>query len=207
MASVIKTAVVKRAVIKKRWLLLLLLVLFIAYVVVVYRSIVRQSGRDESRPADAIVVFGAAEYDGRPSPVFKARLDHAVELYHRGLAPMVITTGGAGADPRFTEGEVGREYLKAHGVPDAALIAETQSPDTAASARRVSTIMRANGMHTCLAVSDGYHIFRIKHMLEREGITVYGAPRASSKPQSFWKRNEAVFHEITSYTLWVLHLS
>ncbi|HXB20003.1 MAG TPA: YdcF family protein [Candidatus Solibacter sp.] len=207
MASVIKTAVVKRAVIKKRWLLLLLLVLFIAYVVVVYRSIVRQSGRDESRPADAIVVFGAAEYDGRPSPVFKARLDHAVELYHRGLAPMVITTGGAGADPRFTEGEVGREYLKAHGVPDAALIAETQSPDTAASARRVSTIMRANGMHTCLAVSDGYHIFRIKHMLEREGITVYGAPRASSKPQSFWKRNEAVFHEITSYTLWLLHLS
>jgi uncharacterized SAM-binding protein YcdF (DUF218 family) len=207
MASVIKTAVVKTAVIKKRWLLLLLLVLFIAYVVVVYRSIVRQSGRDESRPADAIVVFGAAEYDGRPSPVFKARLDHAVELYHRGLAPMVITTGGAGADPRFTEGEVGREYLKAHGVPDAALIAETQSPDTAASARRVSTIMRANGMHTCLAVSDGYHIFRIKHMLEREGITVYGAPRASSKPQSFWKRNEAVFHEITSYTLWLLHLS
>jgi uncharacterized SAM-binding protein YcdF (DUF218 family) len=207
MASVIKTAVVKTAVIKKRWLLLLLLVLFIAYVVVVYRSIVRQSGRDESRPADAIVVFGAAEYDGRPSPVFKARLDHAVELYHRGLAPMVITTGGAGADPRFTEGEVGREYLKAHSVPDAALIAETQSPDTAASARRVSTIMRANGMHTCLAVSDGYHIFRIKHMLEREGITVYGAPRASSKPQSFWKRNEAVFHEITSYTLWLLHLS
>jgi len=200
-------AVIKTAVIKKRWLLWFLLALLIAYVVVVYRGIVGQSGKDESRAADAIVVFGAAEYDGRPSPVFKARLDHAVELYHRGLAPMVITTGGAGADPQFTEGEVGREYLKAHGVPDAALIAETQSPDTAESARRVSTIMRANGMHTCLAVSDGYHIFRIKHMLERQGVTVYGAPRANSKPQSLWKRNVAVFHEITSYTVWVLHLS
>ncbi len=195
------------AVSKKKWLLLLFLVLLVGYVAVVYRSIVRQSGKDEARPADAIVVFGAAEYDGRPSPVFKARLDHAVELYHRGLAPMVITTGGAGADPQFTEGEVGREYLKAHGIPDDALIAETQSPDTAESARRVSTIMRANGMRACLAVSDGYHIFRIKHMLGRQGMTVYGAPRPNSKPQSAWKRNEAVFHEITSYTLWLLHLS
>jgi uncharacterized SAM-binding protein YcdF (DUF218 family) len=192
---------------KKKWLLWFLLVLLAGYFVIVYRSIVRQSEKDESRPADVIVVFGAAEYDGRPSPVYKARLDHAVELYHRGLAPMVITTGGGGADPQFTEGEVGREYLKAHGIPDDVLIAETQSRDTAESARRVSTIMRANGMHACLAVSDGYHIFRIKHMLGREGMTVYGAPRANSKPQSLWKRSVAVFHEITSYTLWLLHLS
>ena len=192
---------------KRKWLLLLLLFLVMGYIVVVYESIVWQSGKDESRPADAIVVFGAAEYGGRPSPVYKARLDHAVGLYHGGLAPMVITTGGAGADPQFTEGEVGREYLKAHGIPDAALIAETQSPDTAESARRVSTIMRTNHMNTCLAVSDGYHIFRIKHMLGRQGITVYGAPRPNSKPQSLWKRNVAVFHEITSYTVWVLHLS
>jgi uncharacterized SAM-binding protein YcdF (DUF218 family) len=192
---------------RKKWLLLTLLAVLAGYILVLYGSIVRQSGKDEARPADAIVVFGAAEYGGRPSPVFKARLDHAIELYHRGLAPIVITTGGAGADPQFTEGEVGREYLKAHGIPDHALIAETQSPDTAESARRVSTIMRANRLHTCLAVSDGYHIFRIKHMLDREGITVYGAPRPNSKPQSLWKRNEAVFHEITSYTLWMLHLS
>jgi uncharacterized SAM-binding protein YcdF (DUF218 family) len=195
------------AVSKKKWLLLALLLLVISYIAFVYQSIVRQSGKDESRPADAIVVFGAAEYGGRPSPVYKARLDHAVGLFHNGLAPMVITTGGAGADPQFTEGEVGREYLKAHGIPDAALIAETQSPDTAESARRVSTIMRANHINTCLAVSDGYHIFRIKQMLGRQGITVYGAPRPNSKPQSVWKKNEAVFHEITSYTLWLLHLS
>jgi uncharacterized SAM-binding protein YcdF (DUF218 family) len=153
------------------------------------------------------VVFGAAEYDGRPSPVYKARLDHAAELYRRGLAGLVIATGGSGADPRFSEGEVGREYLASLGLADSRLVAETQSPDTAASARRVATILRANGMHSCLAVSDGYHMFRIKRMLGREGITVYGAPRPNSKPAAFWKRQEAVWHEIASYTLWLLHLS
>ena len=188
-------------------LLLLSLLILLAYTAVLYLRIVRQSGRDESRNADAIVVFGAAEYVGRPSPVFKARLDHAAELYRKGLAPVVITTGGAGADPKFSEGAVGREYLKSLGIPDDHLIAETQSTDTAESARRVSAIMHTNHMNSCLAVSDGYHIFRIKQMLAREDVTAYGAPRPNSKPQSFGKRNEAVFHEIASYTLWLLRLS
>jgi uncharacterized SAM-binding protein YcdF (DUF218 family) len=190
----------------KKWPLWLLLAV-VAYVAAVYRSIVAYSGGDPLQPADAIVVFGAAEYDGRPSPVYKARLDHAAELYRRGLAPMVITTGGAGADPRFNEGEVGREYLASLSIPDSRLIAETQSPDTAESARRVATIMRANGMRTCLAVSDAYHIFRIKRMLGREGVKVYGAPRPNSKPATFGKRQAAAWHEIVSYTLWLLHLS
>ena len=188
-------------------LLLLSLLGIVTYTAVVYFRIVRQAGLDESRNADAIVVFGAAEYVGRPSPVFKARLDHAADLYRRGLAPVVITTGGAGADPKFNEGSVGREYLKSLGIPDDHLIAETQSTDTAESARRVSTIMHANHMNSCLAVSDAYHIFRIKQMLAREDVTAYGAPRPNSKPQSFGKRNEAVFHEIASYTLWLLRLS
>jgi uncharacterized SAM-binding protein YcdF (DUF218 family) len=128
-------------------------------------------------------------------------------LYHRGLAHIVIATGGAGEDPKFTEGVVGREYLKSLGVPDSQLIAETQSPDTAESARRVANIMRVNGLHSCLAVSDGYHMFRVKRMLRREGIEVYGSPRPNSKPQSFWKRQESMFHEIGSYTLWALHLT
>jgi uncharacterized SAM-binding protein YcdF (DUF218 family) len=190
----------------KRWLLLFLLIA-IGYMVAVYRGIVRQSAQDESRTADAIVVFGAAEYVGRPSPVYRARLDHAAQLYRDGLAPMVITTGGSGEDPKFTEGGVGKEYLKAQGVPEDRLIAETQSPDTAESARRVSTIMHTNGMKTCLAVSDGYHIFRIKHMMAREGIVAFGAPRPNSKPQNWSRRNEAVMHEIASYTMWLLHLS
>jgi uncharacterized SAM-binding protein YcdF (DUF218 family) len=194
---------------RKRWTtwLLLLLLIVVGYLATVCWSIVRQSGRDETQSADAIVVFGAAEYVGRPSPVFKARLDHGVDLYKKGLAPIVITTGGAGADPKFSEGEVGRDYLKSRGVPDDHLIAETQSADTAESARRVGAIMHTNRMNTCLAVSDGYHIFRIKQMLAREGITAYGAPRPNSKPLSREKRNEAVFHEIVSYTMWLMHLS
>jgi uncharacterized SAM-binding protein YcdF (DUF218 family) len=190
----------------KKWPLWLLLAV-LGYIAAIYRGIVVNSGGDPPQAAEAIVVFGAAEYDGRPSPVYRARLDHAAELYRQGLAQLVIATGGAGADPRFSEGEVGREYLASLGLADSRLVAETQSPDTAESARRVATILRANGMHSCLAVSDGYHMFRIKRMLGREGIAVYGAPRPNSKPASFWKRQEAVWHEIASYTLWLLHLS
>jgi uncharacterized SAM-binding protein YcdF (DUF218 family) len=184
-----------------------LLLAALAYVIAVYRSVVANSGSEELQRADAIVVFGAAEYGGHPSPVFKARLDHAAELYRRGLAPLVIVTGGAGGDPQFSEGEVGRDYLRTLGVPDHRLIGETQSPDTAESARRVATIMRANSMTTCLAVSDGYHMFRVKRMLGREGITVYAAPRPNSRPPTFWKRQAAVWHEIASYTLWLVHLT
>jgi uncharacterized SAM-binding protein YcdF (DUF218 family) len=187
------------------WLLWLLLAM-VCYVVAVYRGILLQASTDEQRAADAIVVFGAAEYVGHPSPVYKARLDHAAQLYHRGLADLVITTGGPG-DSRFNEGVVGREYLKRLGIPDSQLVAETQSSDTAQSARRVATIMRANGLKTCLAVSDAYHLFRIKKMLGREGLTVYTSPRPNSKPQTFWKRQESAFHEIGSYTIWLLHLS
>jgi uncharacterized SAM-binding protein YcdF (DUF218 family) len=191
----------------KKWLLWLLVLTPVCYAAVIYWRIVKQSGHDESRTADAIVVFGAAEYDGRPSPVYKARLDRAAQLFHHGLAPMVITTGGSGGDPRYSEGVVGREYLKTLGIPDSQLIAETQSDDTAESARRVSTIMFTNNMRSCLAVSDGYHIFRIKQMLAREGVTAYGAPRPNSRPLNFWRRQESAWHEIGSYTLWLFHLT
>ena len=191
---------------RSRWLPAFLAVAC-GYVAVLSAGIVRQAARDETRPADAIVVFGAAEYDGRPSPVFKARLDHAAQLYHRGLAPIVIATGGAGADLKYSEGEVGREYLKTQGVPDEHLIAETQGSDTAASARRVANIMRVNRMTTCLAVSDAYHIFRIKKMLGREGITSFGSPRPNSRPLGLWKKSEAVFHEVSSFTVWLMGLS
>jgi len=190
----------------KKWPLWLL-VAAIVYVAAVHRSVMIGAHGDELHSADAIVVFGAAEYAGRPSPVYKARLDHAADLYHRRLAPIIITTGGAGEDPRFSEGEVGRDYLKSLGIPDRQLVAETQSPDTAESARRVATIMRANQMKSCLAVSDGYHMFRIKRMLGHEGIVVYAAPRPNSKPPAFSKSQAAVWHEIASYTLWLLHLS
>lgn len=165
-----------------------------------------QAGRDESQPADAIVVFGAAEYAGRPSPVYRARLDHAYSLFQRGLAPLIITTGGHGADPHFSEGGVGHDYLRSRGVPEKNLIAETQSDDTADSAARVGVILKVNGKRTCLAVSDDYHIFRIKRMLQAQGLVVYGAPRPESRPRPRFDRVALVLKEALSYTLWRLHM-
>ncbi|HLV88006.1 MAG TPA: YdcF family protein [Candidatus Sulfotelmatobacter sp.] len=166
-------------------------------------QVVRTASLEELHPAEAIVVFGAAEYSGHPSPVLRARLDHALELFKRGMAPVVITTGGAGSDPSFSEGGVGRDYLIRHGVPERSLIAETQGRDTSESAVRVAVIMRANGLHSCVAVSDAYHVFRIRKLLEHEGIgPVYVAPRADSKPHSVLQRAIAVLRESTSYSLW-----
>jgi uncharacterized SAM-binding protein YcdF (DUF218 family) len=165
-------------------------------------DIVRDSRPRQLKPADVIIVFGAAEYDGRPSPVYRARLDHAYNLFRQGLAPVIITTGGAAADPNFSEGGVGHDYLRHRGVPDMALIAETQANDTAESADRVAVIMRVNHMKTCIAVSDAYHVFRIRKMLEHEGVQVALAPRPDSKPKSFWQRGEAIMRECMSYSLW-----
>ena len=120
---------------------------------------------------------------------------------------VVITTGGAGGDPVHNEGEVGREYLLEHGVPEKSLIAETQSDDTSESAERVAVIMRRNNMHSCVAVSDGYHLFRIKRMMERQGVTVYGAPRPELKPLSRWQKMRIQMKEVLSYTLWRMHLT
>ena len=169
-------------------------------------QIVRQAGLQEVHPSGAIVVFGAAQYAGHPSPVFRARLDHAYELFQRGVAPVVITTGGSGDDPTFSEGGVGHDYLMHRGSPEPKLIAETQGSDTASSAERVAVIMRTNRMRSCVAVSDAYHVFRIRKLLEHEGVKVYVAPRPDSRPRSVWQRALAVLREAASYTAWRLHI-
>ncbi len=192
------------------WLLrtmLAALSVLVVYLGATSAKIVRQAGIDETRHADAIVVFGAAEYAGHPSPVLRARLDHAFGLFQHGVAPLVITTGGAGADPTYTEGGVSRDYLIRRGIPDSNLIAETQSEDSAQAAERVGIILRANGMRTCVAVSDAYHIFRIKQLLAAQGATVYGAPRPGSLPRTAFARATAVLREALSYTLWKLHIT
>lgn len=175
----------------------------VALIVSVSVRIVRTAVLEEVHPADAIVVFGAAEYSGHPSPVFRARLDHGFDLFRQGVAPVLITTGGAAGDPHFSEGGVGRDYLMHRGVPERSLIAETQGRDTAGSAVRVAVIMRANGLHSCVAVSDAYHVFRIRKLLEREGIgPVYVAPRPDSRPHGPVPRILAMLREATSYLLW-----
>jgi uncharacterized SAM-binding protein YcdF (DUF218 family) len=195
----------------RRWWLRLLLAVAVAIAIffsITAEEIVRTASLEELHPADAIVVFGAAEYSGHPSPVLRARLDHALELFHKGLAPVVITTGGAGADPDFSEGGVGRDYLMRHGVAERGLIAEMQGRDTSESAVRVAVIMHANGLHSCIAVSDAYHVFRIRKLLEHEGIRpVFVAPRPDSRPHTWTQRAMAVMREATSYSLWRLGIT
>jgi len=164
-------------------------------------KIEQQAVRDEARPADVILVLGAAEYRGRPSPVLKARLDHALELYKRKMAKRILTTGGAGGDPVFTEGSVGREYLASQGVPPEDIVVESEGSTTVASVALASEIMRRMGMRSAIAVSDGYHIYRVKKMLERDGITVYGSPRvehAHDTLRTRWNYMKQAF----GYMLW-----
>jgi uncharacterized SAM-binding protein YcdF (DUF218 family) len=192
-----------------RWLLELVALAALALAVWLVSAsvqIVREAGLQELHPADAIVVFGAAEYAGHPSPVFRARLDHAYDLFERRVAPLVITTGGAAADPSFSEGGVGHDYLMHRGIPERNLIAETQGSDTASSAVRVAVIMRTNRMVNCVAVSDAYHMFRIRKLLEHEGMQVYVAPRPDSRPHSLWQRALAVLREAAGYVAWRLHI-
>jgi uncharacterized SAM-binding protein YcdF (DUF218 family) len=165
-----------------------------------------QSVIDEARKADVILVLGAAEYRGKPSPVLKARLDHALELYHRGLAPRILTTGGAGGDPVFTEGTVGRDYLIQNGVPSEAIIVEPEGESTVHSTAAAAEIMRRMGMQSCVVVSDGYHIYRVKKMLEFRGLTVYGSPRSTNARgdlRDWW----LYFRQAVGYLLWSIGIT
>jgi uncharacterized SAM-binding protein YcdF (DUF218 family) len=190
------------------WLEGLLLVALTVFLAFISFQIVHEGSLEQVHPADAIVVFGAAEYAGHPSPVLRARLDHAFDLYEKGIAPIVITTGGAASDPSFSEGGVGRDYLIHRGIPERNLIGETQGSDSAQSAVRVAVIMRTNGLHSCIAVSDAYHVFRIKKLLEHEGIgPVYVSPRPGSRPHSLVQRAYAVLREACSYLVWKAGIS
>src|SRR3954447_5969228 len=157
-------------------LLTLLPILLLGYLFYIARQIEQQSTIEEAQPADVIVVLGAAEYRGRPSPVLEARLNHALYLYLQGLAPYILTTGGAGGDPDYTEGEVGRAYLSRRGIPSEAILIEPEGESTAESIAATVEIMRRRGFKSALVVSDGYHIFRVKEMLKSQGIVVYGSP-------------------------------
>jgi uncharacterized SAM-binding protein YcdF (DUF218 family) len=174
------------------------LLFYIAFLSV---RIERQSTRDEAQRADVIIVLGAAEYYGRPSPVLKARLDHALTLWQKKLAPRVMTTGGAGGDPLFTEGGVGRTYLISRGVPPEAIVVETEGESTAHSMAAAGEIMHRMGLGSCIVVSDGYHIYRVKKMLEFRGLNVYGSPRPSN-PRGSIRERWLYFRQAIAYFLW-----
>jgi uncharacterized SAM-binding protein YcdF (DUF218 family) len=171
----------------------------------VYVQIETYASQDHAAPSDAIAVLGAAEYDGKPSPVYRARLDHAWSLYHRGIAPIIITLGGPGGD-QFTEGAVGQEYLMSLGVPEEAIIAETESRNTEDSARRIAVIARANNVHRLVIVSDGTHLFRIHAICAADGLDVLTSPRPRVPVEGGSDEMERIGHEIISYTLWRMDL-
>jgi uncharacterized SAM-binding protein YcdF (DUF218 family) len=171
----------------------------------VYSQISSYARRDQAAPADAIAVLGAAEWDGRPSPVYRARLDHALDLYRRGIAPLIITVGGPGGD-QYTEGSVGAQYLMSMGVPEEDVIAETHSRDTEQSARTIAVIARANGIHRLIVVSDPTHMFRVHALCAADGLNVLTSPRTVPVNDDRSLEFDRIAHEMISYTLWRLHL-
>jgi len=174
---------------------------FVTAVGYISAEIARQSTVDEAQPADVILVLGAAEYHGKPSPVLRARLDHALTLYKKGLAPRILTTGGAGGDPVYTEGTVGRSYLVSQGVPSEAIMVEPECESTVYSTAAAAEIMRRMGLRSCIVVSDGYHIFRVKKMLEFRGMKVYGSPRSLNAPND-WRERWLYIRQAIGYLLW-----
>jgi len=181
--------------------LALLVIAALVYVAVVARAIRRQSTVEEARPSDVILVLGAAEYRGKPSPVLQARLNHALWLYRQGLAPRILTTGGRGGDPRFTEGEVARAYLAQHDVPSESIIVESEGDTTVYSTTAAAEIMRRLNLKSCIVVSDGYHIYRVKKMLESDGMSVYGSPRPSQERDQ-WSAEWLYVRQAVAYGLW-----
>ena len=184
------------------WLCILPLVTLLGYMFYVARQIERQSLMDESEPADVILVMGAAEYRGHPSPVLQGRLNHALVLYLKHMAPYVLTTGGAGGDPDFTEGEVSRAYLVTHNVPAEAIITEAKGSTTVESLDGAIEIMRRMNLHSCIVVSDGYHIYRVKRVLEAHGIRVFGSPKPPAGTLSLNELRWLYLRQAVGFMLW-----
>jgi uncharacterized SAM-binding protein YcdF (DUF218 family) len=164
-----------------------------------------QGQRDEERPADAIVVMGAAQYNGRPSRVFAARLDHAVALYFAGVAPRLVMTGGRAEGDRTTEAAAGRAFAIALGVPPEDILVEDQSRTTLESIRAVRLVLAANEARSAVFVSDRPHMLRVLKMAADEGIVAWGSPtRTSPIERDFAGQLDATVHELGALAYYFL---
>lgn len=172
--------------IRRRGLRLLgvLLLGMVAYGGWIYFAIRTQAGRDEARPADCIIVLGAAQYNGRPSPVLKARLDHVLELFKRGLAPRILTTGGPGRDKKYSEAGVSKDYLVKHGIPAEVIDVDPVGGTTYESVQSIKQRFGPGKIGSCIVVSDGFHLFRSRALFAHEGIVVYPSPAPDSPIES-----------------------
>lgn len=164
-----------------------------------------QGNRDDGRPADAIVVLGAAQYNGVPSPIYRARLDHAIDLFEEGLAPALVVTGGKLPGDKTTEAEAGRHYAMSKGVPDDAILVEDHGRTTLESLRTVATMLRDRGLHSAVFVSDRTHMLRVLRIAHDEGIEAFGSPtRTSPIDASAAERLRATVHEVGALALYFL---
>ena len=178
--------------------MVLILVSIGAYWIYLYREVRFSAVRDEAKVSDAIIVLGAAQYNGRPSKILKARLDHALELYNRGFAKSIITTGGYGPDPNYSEAQVATEYLMKHGVNLLNIVTEQASLTTHDSIRAATILMKSKEWKTVVVVSDGFHLYRLREMFADEGIVAYPSPAPASPieqstSQRFWYSVREVF--------------
>ncbi|HYK82076.1 MAG TPA: YdcF family protein [Gemmatimonadales bacterium] len=151
------------------------------------------AARDEATTADAIAVLGAAQYNGHPSPVFRARLDHAAALYQRGLAPVVLVTGGVGTGDTVSESEVGRRYLIKAGLPESAVAALPAGTSTWASVDGVARWFAGRDSRRVLLVSDGFHMLRLQILATRRGLVPFTSPAPNSPIRANPRLNAAYF--------------
>jgi uncharacterized SAM-binding protein YcdF (DUF218 family) len=170
----------RQAVNLVRRILTIVVVTIFALWVISAAAVLIWSSRDEARPAQAIVVLGAAQYAGKPSPVLRARLDHALDLWNRHLATLLILTGGTGAGDTTSEAAVGRTYAKKRGVPDSAILVENEGRTTSESMRAVAGMLEVRGLQSALLVSDPFHMLRLRILARRFGFTPYTSPTQTS---------------------------
>jgi uncharacterized SAM-binding protein YcdF (DUF218 family) len=170
----------KQAVNVIRRILTIAMVSTFALWVISATAVLIWSSRDEARPAQAIVVLGAAQYAGKPSPVLRARLDHALDLWNRHLASLLILTGGTGSGDTTSEAAVGRTYARKHGVPDSAILVESQGRTTSESMKAVAGMLEVRGLQSALLVSDPFHMLRLRILARRFGFTPYTSPTQTS---------------------------
>lgn len=154
--------------------------LLLSYLGTTFIQVWQASRADGRAAADAIVVLGAAQYNGRPSPVLSRRLDHALELYEQGLAPLVVVTGGRQEGDRFTEAQAGYNYLRARGVPDEAIRLEVQGVSTYESLASTSRFLRREGIRDVVLVSSPAHAKRIAEVAREVGMRASVSPSAGS---------------------------
>lgn len=171
----------------RRPLVVALLVLATAWLLSLV-AVVVASRRDAAGPADAIVVLGAAQYNGRPSPVLRARLDHAVALYHRGLAPLIIVTGGVGAGDTLSEAAVAERYLWSVGVPGPAILTDATGRSSVASLRAAARAVRARNGQRVILVSDGFHVLRLTVIAKRMRLLPLPSPATQSPIRASFRR-------------------